>query len=119
MELKNYIRNDTYSVQIKAVEGDKVVGWAFLIVIKNDRHNEPYGLLENVYVEQEYRHLGLGGKLVRAVIEEARRLGCYKLLATTRYSKPEVQAWYLKLGFHDHGKEFRIDLVESKTNQRD
>ncbi|OGH93729.1 MAG: hypothetical protein A2538_02490 [Candidatus Magasanikbacteria bacterium RIFOXYD2_FULL_41_14] len=119
MEFLKNKRNDTYSVQIIAKDGDSVAGWAFLVVIKNDRHDEPYGLLENLYVEKEHRNLGLGSKLVNAVITEAKNSGCYKLLATTRFSKTKVQSWYKKIGFSDHGTEFRMDLIKSEPKQSD
>lgn len=119
MELKKQTRSDTYSIQISIKEKGRVLGWAFLVVIRNDRHDEPYGLLENVYVETAYRNQGLGGRLVQAVIEEAKAKGCYKILATTRYSKPEIQKWYEKLGFRNHGIEFRLDLSGSKPKQKD
>ena len=34
---------------------DKIIGRAFLFIIYNDLHQKPYGLLENVFVEEEYK----------------------------------------------------------------
>lgn len=108
-----------YGIKITAEENDRVIGWAILVVIVNERHDEPYGLLENVYVEIEYRGKGVGTKLVNLVIDEARARGCYKIIATSRHSKLEVHALYKKYGFEDHGIEFRMDLIDSKPKQRD
>jgi GNAT superfamily N-acetyltransferase len=119
MDIKKTIEQNAYSIKFAIEDNNKVVAWAFLVVIQSDRHDEPFGLLENVYVEQEYRGKGLGTKLVNAVIAEAKKLPCYKLLAQCRYSKPEVHAMYERFGFVDHGKNFRMDLVESKAKQRD
>jgi GNAT superfamily N-acetyltransferase len=52
----------------------------------------------------------LGGELVKAVVAEAKRLGCYKLIGTSRAERASVHAWYKNLGFKDYGKEFRMDL---------
>lgn len=119
MEFKKTKQDGCYSIKISVEENNKIVGWAFLIVISNDRHAEPYGLMENVYIEDEYRGSGLGTKLVTMVIEEAKIQGCYKLLATCRHSKPQVQAMYEKHGFKNHGLEFRMDLMESKVLTKD
>ena len=44
------------------------------------------------------------------LIEEAKNQGCYKLICTSRNSKPRVHSLYEKIGFKDWGKEFRIDF---------
>jgi len=44
-------------------------------LIYNDLHPEPYGLLEDVFVEEEFRGQGIGKSLVRAVIEKAKEVG--------------------------------------------
>jgi GNAT superfamily N-acetyltransferase len=66
--------------------------------------------LEDVYVDEAVRGSGLGTEIVNAVIVEAKNHGCYKLVATSRYARPKVHELYMRLGFKDHGKEFRIDL---------
>lgn len=67
-------------------------------------------MLEDVFFKKELRGQGWGTFLVKKVIEEAKRQKCYKLIATSRYSRPQVHQWYKKLGFKDYGKEFRIDF---------
>lgn len=95
------------------------IAWAYLYLIFQDRHKEPYGYLENVYVEKEYRGQGLGKKLVSLVIQEAKKRKCYKLIGTSRMSKPDVHKFYDRLGFRKYGFEFRMDLIKSKPLQRD
>ena len=94
----------------RAVKG-KVVGRAFLYILWNGLHDRPFGFMEDVFVEPEHRGSNVGTALVKRVIAEAKRHGCYKLVATSRHSREKVHALYLKLGFKDHGKEFRIDLI--------
>lgn len=86
------------------------VGHAFLYILRNCLHEEPFGFMENVFVEPKRRGEGIGERLVKRVIEKARERGCYKLVAASRRERPKVHALYLKLGFSDRGKEFRIDL---------
>lgn len=91
-------------------EDGKEVGRATLYVLHNDLHEEPFGFLEDVYVAESQRGKGLGTRIVKKVIEKAEELGCYKLICTSRYEKPRVHKLYEKIGFKDHGKEFKIDF---------
>lgn len=89
----------------------KEVGRAYLYLIRNDLREAPYGLLEDVFVDESYRGQGIGTELTNAVIVKAKEIGCYKLLATSRMERPQVHALYEKLGFQKHGFEFRMDLI--------
>ncbi len=119
MKITQEIKIDVYAVKFTAKECDKVIGWAYLYLIFQDRHEEPYGLMENVYVEPEYRSHGVGTELVKAIVEEAKQRNCYKLIGTSRTFKSKVHAFYERLGFQKFGFEFRMDLKESKPKQED
>ncbi len=110
MEIKKEIKKDCYAVKITAEENGTVLGRVFLYVIFNGLHAEPYGLVEDLFVEEAARQRGLGTQLVKAAIVEAKARQCYKLIGTTRYSKKDVQEWYQRIGFADFGKEFRMDF---------
>ena len=83
---------------------------AYLYIMTNDLHAAPFGLLEDVFVAESERGGGLGTTLVREAIAAAREAGCYKLIATSRTSRPRVHALYERLGFTSHGLEFRLQL---------
>ena len=34
-------------IKVEVKKEDKTIAWAFLYLITNERHNEPYGLMEN------------------------------------------------------------------------
>ena len=103
--------NKSYAIKVTAEEEGKILGWAYLYIMFNDLHKEPFGFLENVFVQEESRGKGIGSKLVEAAITEAKKQNCYKLICTSRYENSEVHAFYNKLNFKDYGKEFRIDLL--------
>jgi GNAT superfamily N-acetyltransferase len=90
-------------------EGHEVAR-AYLYIMTNDLHEEPFGLMEDVYVDESNRGEGLGTNLVNEVVAAAKELGCYKLIATSRDSRPKVHELYRRLGFSDHGREFRMDI---------
>lgn len=99
-----------YGIKIQAREGEKILGRAYVYILWNDVHEEPFALLEDVFVKEDVRHKGYGTKIVKEALELAKKTGCYKIIATTRDSKPAVQAWYQRLGFHRHAAGFRKDF---------
>jgi GNAT superfamily N-acetyltransferase len=93
---------------IQGAEGE--VARAYLYIMANDLHDAPFGLLEDVFVAESERGDGLGTALVKEVIAAAREAGCYKLVATSRASRPKVHELYERLGFANYGIEFRMNL---------
>lgn len=109
MEIKK-IEKQSRAIKLEVEENGQVVGRASLYLIYNDLHSEPYGLLEDVFVDDSQRGKGTGTELVNKIIEEAKNNGCYKLVACSRNSRPEVHQWYIGLGFEDYGKEFKMEF---------
>ena len=97
-----------FSIQVNGKE----VARAFLYILSNDLHQEPFGLLEDVFVEKDFRHAGLGKEIVERIITFAKEYGCYKLIATSRTERPKVHHLYLNLGFFEQGKEFRMNFKD-------
>ena len=97
-------------IKFSLVESDREIARAYLYLMHNDLHQEPFGLLEDVYVAEDIRGEGLGTQLVKKVIQTAKEQGCYKLIATSRKSRSQVHQLYKRLGFQEHGLEFRIDF---------
>src|SRR5476649_2511562 len=110
MKLKKTVQKNVTGIKIIYLDGQKEVGRAYLYLLKNNLHTEPFGLLEDVFVHEKYREQGLGSKLVLAVIAEAKKRKCYKLIATSRNSKPQLRKFYKRFGLNVWGVEFRKDL---------
>lgn len=88
----------------------KEVARVYVYMIRNDGHKKPYGLLEDVFVEESERGSGIGTELLKHVIEDTQERGCYKLVGTSRTERERVHALYRRLGFKEWGKEFRMDF---------
>ena len=110
MEFKKEEKTNVSGIKIVAMEDGKEVGRAFLYLLKNDLHEETFGFLEDVFVDEAFRKQGLGSQLVEKIVEEAKVQGCYKLIATSRSSKPELEKFYAKFGLNVWGVEYRKDL---------
>ena len=91
------------------IEGH-TIGRVYLYLIYNDLHKEPYGLMEDLYIDTAYRGKGYASMLIHAIIEEAKKQGCYKLIGQSRYGKADIHAMYEKKGVQNHGYNFRMDL---------
>ena len=103
-------QTDFGAVKLLASDGDKVVGRMYLYLLKNDLHKQPFGFLEDLFVEEDFRKQGIGSKLVQKAIAEAKTRGCYKVIANSRTFAGGVHGFYEKLGFVKWGFEFRINL---------
>ncbi len=89
----------------------KEIARANLYILKNDLHEEPFGFMEDVFIDENFRSQGLGTKLIEELIKTAKQNNCYKLIGTSRQSRVKVHALYARLGFKDWGKEFRMDFI--------
>ena len=110
MEIRSEKKNNAYAIKFTAVDGKKEIGRAYLYILTNGLHDEPFGLLEDVFVEEPHRGQGIGTALIKAVIDEAKAQGCYKLIGQSRYGREKVHEMYERIGFKDHGKNFRMDI---------
>ncbi|GIW67013.1 MAG: hypothetical protein KatS3mg095_0911 [Candidatus Parcubacteria bacterium] len=99
------------AIKFEVFDGKKKIVRAYLYLIKNDLHKRPYGLLEDIYIDEKYRGRGIGSHLLKEVINKAKKLKCYKLIATSRFERKNVHKWYLKAGFKKYGYEFRFDIL--------
>jgi len=100
-------------IRFSISDGGKEIARAYVYLMRNDLHTAPFGLLEDVYVDESQRGGGLGTSLVQEAIAAAREAGCYKLIATSRISRPKVHDLYLRLGFENHGVEFRMNFNDA------
>jgi GNAT superfamily N-acetyltransferase len=102
---------NTTGLRFSIKRDKKEVGRAYLYLLKNDLHSQPFGLLEDVFVDSGYRGTGVANELLAAVMAEAKG-SCYKLIATSRNdgTRTTVHEWYTRLGFVDYGTEFRINF---------
>ncbi len=109
------LESKVYRVEALTSDGNKI-GGASLFIITSESRNQPYGLIENVFVEEEYRDNKLGPKLVREVVQIAQRENCYKVIGTSRFRNEYIHGIYRNLGFNDYGIEFRLSMSGDKTD---
>jgi glucosamine-phosphate N-acetyltransferase len=88
--------------------GDEVVGTASLLMERKFIHGGGrVGHIEDVAVRRGFQKQGIGAALVRHATEQARQLGCYKVILSCF---EQVAPFYEELGFRRHDIGMRIDL---------
>ncbi len=98
-------------IRFSVCENGTEVAHAYLYLGWNDLHpGKPFGFLEDVFVEPNHRGGGFFLGLMRQITGKAKESGCYKLIATSRFERSRVHQLYLRIGFREHGKEFRMDF---------
>ena len=81
-------------------EGDKIVGYYSLAVLENGECE-----LNNLCVLQEYRHQGIGEKLLAHAFEVALGLGCGKMKIGIVEENQQLRKWYEEYGFGHLGTQ--------------
>jgi glucosamine-phosphate N-acetyltransferase len=91
-----------------AVDGERVVGTASLLVEPKFIHKGgKVGHVEDVAVHPDFRQHGVGGELARHVTEQARKLGCYKVILSCF---ERLVPFYERAGYRRHDIGMRADL---------
>lgn len=91
-----------------ACAGDHVVGTASLVIEQKFIHKGgKVGHIEDVAVHPDCQHLRVGSALVRHATEQARKLGCYKVILNCF---ERLVPFYERAGFHRHDVGMRADL---------
>jgi GNAT superfamily N-acetyltransferase len=97
-------------VLVAEVDGG-VAGVCQLIVF---RHLQSQGGLcaevESVHVHPDWRGRGIGRVLMRAAVERARALGCYRVQLTSNNARPDAHRFYAALGFEASHQGFKLTL---------
>ena len=91
-----------------AIKEDRVIGTATLLIEPKFIHSGGVvGHIEDVAVHQAFQHHGLGGRLVKHLLDVCREHKCYKVILDCAEA---VIPFYEKLGFHRWERAMRIDL---------
>jgi ribosomal protein S18 acetylase RimI-like enzyme len=94
------LKNDSIRYFI-AEDNGNIVGTCFIIIILNiTKGVRPFGIIENVVVDEKYRKKGIGNNIMNLAIEYARSKNCYKVQLMSNSRRIEAHSFYEKLGFN-------------------
>jgi len=113
--LRTMGRSPLYHVFVAVGADGQVVGATTLLVEQKFIHGGGLvGHIEDVAVRKGYEGRGVGGSLVKAAVEMADGLACYKCILECR---EELVGFYEKLGFHRHDVGMRMDLKRDSRRE--
>jgi glucosamine-phosphate N-acetyltransferase len=91
-----------------AEDDGKIVGCATLLVEEKFLHGGSKAAhVEDVATHKDHQGKGIGSLLQKHLIEEAKRLGCYKILLDCKES---LIPFYEKFGYKESDKHMRLNL---------
>ena len=92
-----------------AEDHGEIVGTLVVAILPNLAHGgEPYTVVENVVVDEEYRGEGVGTALMQEAISLAQRAGAYKLALCSNLERGESHAFYRSLGMEQTHAGFEV-----------
>ncbi len=106
---KKFLRSGNYFLFVAEIE-NRIVGTASIFIVPSLQHGRPWGYIDNVVVDKNFRKKGIGKKLGEVLINFAKEKNCYKIVLTSRFSRPGIHQFWQKLDFKKHGFSFRRDL---------
>ena len=100
-ELLEIIADDERPIFV-AVDGEKVVGYAFCIFQQHNNDNVLTDIktlyIDDICVGHECRRQGVGKELYNAVVDYARSNGCYNITLNVWSCNPSAMRFYESLG---------------------
>lgn len=77
-----------------------IVATTYLNLVPNlTRGGSPYGVIENVVVDEARRGTGLGKQIMASTLQAAWDAGCYKVMLQTGSRRESTHAFYRRCGF--------------------
>lgn len=98
------INNNTHAFVCE--ENNKIVGYIYCYV-----NNESIGILDALYIEEEYRGLGIATKLIELTINWLKNEKLVELIEISVMDKNKLaKKLYKKLGFQKFKETLRIEI---------
>jgi N-acetylglutamate synthase-like GNAT family acetyltransferase len=98
-KMRAIIENGNLQIFVLENEG-KMVATCYLNIVDNlTRNLAPYAVIENVVTNSKFRGRGFGKNIVKFALDEAWKLGCYKVMLLTGSKKEATLMFYESCGF--------------------
>ncbi len=108
----NKISKNLNQVTYVAIKDSKVIGSASIIIEQKFIHDGgKVGHIEDVVVAKEFQGKGVGQKIVKSLLEYARKQSCYKTILDCT---DDLIPFYENIGFKRHSNSMRFDHLSKK-----
>ena len=97
LEFEKIINSNNKIIYVFEINNDIAATATLLIDTKLIRGGSKIGYIEEVVTDAKYRGNGISKKLLQHIIEDAKKIGCYKIVLTC---DDELINFYEKIGFN-------------------
>jgi GNAT superfamily N-acetyltransferase len=104
------LMNDPANYLLVARDEDRVLGFVNFTTRKTIMHTLPSGLIDELVVTKDSRRSGIGKRLILAVIDKCRELGCCEVEVSTEISNTKAREFYKSCGFSGDAVLLELDL---------
>ena len=113
------IRRATGCDLLVAESDGRVVGMCQLVVFRHfQRRGGLCAEIESMHVHPDFRGRGIGGQLLTAAVDAARRAGCYRVQLTSNIQRVEAHRFYERHGFEPSHVGFKRLIGTDGTADR-
>ena len=78
----------------------------------------PSGVLEDVVVQGDWQHRGVGKQVMGFVMDCCRARGCYKLALSSNLRREAAHRFYSGFGFRRHGYSFVVEVSQAQDHAK-
>ena len=113
-QLEVKVDDDKSPIYVATID-DYVVGYAFIKIRLPEESNTAKNkvfYLDDLCVDEKYRHQGIGKALFNFVKEEAKRIGCYELTLNAWVDNKDACKFYEKMGMKPYSVNLEYILKE-------
>ncbi len=94
-----------------AKKENKVVGLVVINLLTRVNRTTSELYIPELIVQEDYRNLGVGKKLITKCIEFAKKNNCFRLRLESGIGRKDSHKFYKKIGFKQSALTFTIDVV--------
>lgn len=106
------IQNDPYNFLLVAKIKGKLVGTAFLTLCQDVMYkDQPFGVLENVIVDQAHQRLGIGCALMDYIKGLCKEHRCSKIMLLSSDKRKEAHLFFEKCGYVGNLKRAFVNYI--------
>ncbi len=106
---RDLMKDPSHYMLVAKDEGN-VLGFVNFTARKSIMHQGLSGLIDELIVSENSRGSGIGKRLILAVIDKCRELGCSEVEVSTEKSNAKARRFYKSCGFKEDAVLLEIDL---------
>jgi|SRR5579859_1674298 len=101
-QLNRCLADSSHTISVAETSQGELVGYVSVHWLPYLLHSAPEGYVSELFIHESARGQGIGTHLLNSVVEEARALGCYRLMLVNMRTRESYQRdFYKKLGWEE------------------